>query len=173
MCVRNWRYRDRERKDRRSYNIDDGVGALGLSAPMSIEEELRFQLNLRQSETKDSMQSTEFHGLKVLSIICKHMRILWTAEPLKITMVSPYSSPALLKNLASTPTNCTIKGIKIITLHVCARESWSYRDREIIISTTVDQSALMRIVDEPRVELNQCQSQQTNKIQCGPYTFVN
>jgi hypothetical protein len=70
------RYRNRERKDRRSYNKDDGVGALGLSALMSIVEERRFQLNLSQSELKDTMQSTEFHGLKVLSVISKHVRIL-------------------------------------------------------------------------------------------------
>lgn len=70
------RYRDKERKDRRSYNKDDGVGALCLSALLSIVEELRFQLNLSQSEIKDTMQSTEFHGLKVLSIISKHVRIL-------------------------------------------------------------------------------------------------
>lgn len=41
------------------------------------------------------------------------------------------------------------------------RKAEATETREITISTTVDQSALMSVIDEPRVQLNHCQSQQT------------
>lgn len=162
MCVRNWRYRDRERKDRRSYDKDDRVGALSLSALMSIVEELRFQLNPCQSETKDSMQSTEFHGLKVLSKNSKHMRILWPAEPFKsnhgftILYSCPIEEPCFHTHELH---HQRLKNHNFACM--CTGELKLQRQREIIISTTVDQSALMGIVDEPRVQLNQCQWKQT------------
>lgn len=130
---------------------------------MSIVEELRFQLNLCQSEqTKDSMQSTEFHGLKVLPIISKNMRILWPAEPFNsnhgftILYSCPIEEPCFhtheLHHQRLTNHNFAC---------MCTGKLKLQRQRQILISTTIDQSALMSIVDEPMVELNQCQSQQT------------